>query len=93
MRGINLPLRLPPTALQHIFVALPTRSMDFSFKTDGCQILGVLRNLSNVPQHLSPRFDSLHVGLQLHAIQPQIQVLYSFLLHVGGCFDPLRITS
>ena len=57
MRGINLPLHFPPTALQHIFVAVPARSVDFSFKTDGCRIWGVLRNLSNVPQHLSPRFD------------------------------------
>ena len=29
----------------------------FHFKTDGCRIWGVLRNLSTIPQHLSPRFD------------------------------------
>ena len=40
MRGINLPLHFPPTTLQHIFVALPVRSVDFSFKTNGCRIWG-----------------------------------------------------
>ena len=59
VRGINLPLCFPPVALQHLFVALPARSVDFIFKTDGCRIWGVLHNLSTVPQHLSPRFDLL----------------------------------
>ena len=54
VRGINLPLRFPLVALQHVFVALPTRSVDFIFKIDGCQIWGVLHNLSTVLQHLSP---------------------------------------
>ena len=49
LRGINLPLRFPPGALQHIFVALPARSVAFHFKTDGCRIWGVLRNLSTIP--------------------------------------------
>ena len=57
VKGINLPLRFPPAALQHIFVALPARAVDFVFKTDGCRIWGVLHNLTSTPQHLSPRFD------------------------------------
>ena len=41
MRGINLPLRFPPPALQHIFVVLCARSVDFVLKTNGCRIWGV----------------------------------------------------
>ena len=59
VRGINLPLRFLPVALQHLFVALLARSVDFIFKTDGCRIWGVLHNLSTAPQHLSPQFDLL----------------------------------
>ena len=58
-RGINVPCKFPIGTLHECFVALPNHQVTFIFKTDRVRIWGALKNFSDEPQHLMPRYDLL----------------------------------